>query len=78
MMKLLKMMPVVAVICSVVASSAFALGPNTVEETSGKMCDKLIAALQKQAPKVLAKQGSEAKAAEPSGSGTAALGTSAL
>lgn len=46
-MKLMKMLPLTALALSLSVTSAFAVGKDTAEETSGKMCAQLANALIK-------------------------------
>ena len=48
MMKLFKMLPLVGLLLSVSATSALAVGKDSAEDATGKMCAKLTAALIKQ------------------------------
>lgn len=47
-MKLIKLLPLIGLMLSVTVTSAFAVGKDSSDDTTGKMCQKLAAALIKQ------------------------------
>jgi hypothetical protein len=60
-MKLFKMLPFVGLMLSVTATSAFAVGKDSIDDTTGKMCQKLTDALIKKDRKTASARVGEAK-----------------